>query len=207
MKLLEIQSSVRHENSISRQLSQVFIEAWQVNHSQVEHTLRDVGMNPPSLPTELWTKANYTPPQERTESMKQILAGSEELITELRSPDRIVLGVPMYNFSVPSNFKAYIDNIVRVDRTFTFDPETFTFTGLVTKPKCLLISPRAIQYESDSAMAAMNFCEAYIEAIFRFLGVEEFTTVVVPDQYMPEDIRQQAIEKARRQLLTIAKTW
>lgn len=83
MKLLEVQSSVRQENSISRSLSYEFVQAWQKNHSHAQHQKRDVGANPPAHPTELWTKANYTPPKARTSEMAGVLSHSEQLIEEL----------------------------------------------------------------------------------------------------------------------------
>jgi FMN-dependent NADH-azoreductase len=60
--LLEVQSSVRQHDSISRQLSDIFIEAWRKHHSLIQHLVRDVGMNPPDHITEFWVKANYTSP-------------------------------------------------------------------------------------------------------------------------------------------------
>lgn len=113
MKLLEIQSSVRTSNSISRTLSREFIQIWQNFHPDGQHKQQDVGMNPPAHPTELWTTANYSPPESRTPEMKTALTESEHLIDELLWADRLLLGIPMYNFSVPSTFKAYLDNVVR----------------------------------------------------------------------------------------------
>ena len=65
MKLLEIQSSVRQSGSISRKLSQEFIQTWRTAYSKTQHRKRDVGVNPPAHPTELWTKANYMPKEAR----------------------------------------------------------------------------------------------------------------------------------------------
>jgi FMN-dependent NADH-azoreductase len=130
LKLLEIQSSVRLEKSISRALSREFTEIWHKFHPDATHKQRDVGIEPPPHPTELWTMANYLPPASRTPAMESVLEVSEGLIEELLWADRLVLGVPMYNFSVPSTLKAYLDNIVRIDRTFSFDPQTHTFEGL-----------------------------------------------------------------------------
>ena len=127
MNLLEIQSSVRLEKSISRALSKQFIYDWKTTHPDTQYKLRDVGINPPTHPTELWTTANYTPPEARSSEMVTALADSEQLIEELLWADRLLIGLPMYNFSVPSNFKAYLDNVVRVGRTFTFDSTTFTY--------------------------------------------------------------------------------
>jgi|UPI0005854C65 FMN-dependent NADH-azoreductase len=206
-KLLEVQSSVRQENSISRTLSNQFIQTWKTAHPDVQHLIRDVGIDPPAHPTELWTKANYTAPEARTPEMIAALAHSEQLIAELLGADYLLLGVPMYNFSIPSNLKAYLDNVVRVGRTFAFDKETLTFEGLATGKKALAILPSASDYNPGTPMAQMDFCEPYLRTILDFIGIEEVTVVSVPNQFMPDAIRQQAIETARTKLKTIAATW
>lgn len=206
MKLLEIQSSVRVERSISRALSQEFVQAWQSVNPGVQSRLRDVGINPPDHPTEVWTKANYTAPEERTPQMLAVLANSEQLIEELLWADRLLLGVPMYNLSVPSNFKAYLDNVVRVGRTFAFDREKFTLQGLAVGKKALIITPSAGDYSLDTPMGSMNFCEPYLRAILEFIGINDVLVVSVPNQFMPDE-RQQAINTARSKLMALATAW
>ena len=76
MKLLEIQSSVRQQGSISRLLSQEFIEVWKNRYPQTKHQQRDVGSQPPAHPTELWTKANYISPEQRNPEMIEALRES-----------------------------------------------------------------------------------------------------------------------------------
>lgn len=207
MKLLEVQSSVRLEKSISRALSHEFIQTWQNFHPDVRHKQRDVGINPPAHPTELWTIANYVPPDSRTPEMETALADSEQLIEELLWADRLLLGVPMYNFSVPSTFKVYVDNIVRVNRTFAFDPASFTFEGLAINKKVLVITPSAGNFAPNTPMGSMNFCETYLQSILGFIGIEDITVVAVPNQFMPDEIRQQEVEQARTQLMNLAATW
>lgn len=205
--LLEIQTSVRREGSISRKLSRKFIDEWCSHHPNIKHVIRDVGFNPPAHPTELWTKANYTLPQERTPEMKDVLTPSEELINELLAADYIVLAIPIYNHGVPSNFKAYIDNVVRINRTFTIDRDTFTFHGLAKGKKVLIINPSAANYAHGTPMGAIDFCEPYLRAIFNFIGITEIECVKVPDQFMPEEIRNKVITNASTQLMELAKNW
>ena len=206
-KLLEITASVRQDDSVSRQLSEFFISTWRSYHPNIDRVVRDVGMNPPAIPDDFWVKANYTLPELRTPEMIKSLALSDRLIDELFAADYVVLAVPMYNLSVPTNFKAYIDNIVRVRRTFDVDRDLLTFHGLLTGKKCLLITPSAIDYSPDRAIAAMDFCEPYIRAVFGFIGIKKMECVKVPNQFMPDDIRQQAFEAAKTQLLELAKIW
>jgi FMN-dependent NADH-azoreductase len=207
MNLLEVQSSVRLEKSISRTLSNEFIQLWQHCHPIAQHKQRDVGTHPPAHPTELWTTANYTSPDQHTPEMKTALADSEQLIEELLWADCLVLGVPMYNFSVPSTFKAYLDNIVRVNRTFAFDSTRMTFEGLAIDKKALVITPSAGNFAPESPLGHLNFCETYLRSILNFIGIEDITIVAVPNQFMSDDTRQQAIEQARSTLMNLAKSW
>jgi FMN-dependent NADH-azoreductase len=207
MKLLEIQSSVRVERSISRALSREFIRAWQEINPSAKRQLRDVGTHPPAHPTEIWTKANYTDLKDRTPEMIEVLSDSEQMIEELLWADRLLLGVPMYNLSVPSNFKAYLDNVVRVGRTFAFDREKFTLEGLAINKKALVITPSAGDYALDTPMGRMNFCEPYLRAILEFIGIIDVVVVPVPNQFMPDEIRQQEIDTARSHLMALASAW
>lgn len=207
MKLLEIQSSVRQEGSISRNLSQEFIQAWETAYSKTQHRKRDVGVNPPAHPTELWTKANYMPPEARSPEMSATLADSETLIEELLWADHLLLGVPMYNFNVPSTLKAYLDNIVRINRTFTFDPTTYTFQGLATDKKALIITPSAGNFVVGTQLDKMNFCDTYLRSILGFIGIDDVTVVSVPDQFMSDEIRQREIVTARAKLMNLATEW
>lgn len=207
MNLLEIQSSVRLEKSISRALSNQFIHDWKITHLDTRHKLRDVGINPPAHPTELWTIANYTPPEARSSEMITALADSEQLIEELLWADRLLLGLPMYNFNVPSNFKAYLDNVVRVGRTFAFDSTTFTFAGLTTRKKALVILPSAANYAPSTPLAKIDFCQPYLQAILNFIGINDVTVITVPNQFMPDEVRHKEIETARTKLMNLASIW
>ena len=207
MKLLEIQSSARQQGSISRLLSQEFGEFYQKYYSKLERKQRDVGTNPPAHPTELWTKANYISPEQRTPEMIAALQESQNLIEELFWADRLLLGIPMYNFSVPSTFKAYIDNVVRINQTFTFNRQNYTFQGLVTGKKALIITPSAGKFTPGTALGQMNFCETYLRSLLNFIGIKQIDIVPVPNQFMSNEIRQQEIKTARTKLSNIAANW
>lgn len=206
MNLLEVQSSVRLEKSVSRTLSYNFIQAWQVTHPQAQHQRRDVGSHPPAHPTELWIMANYTSPSERSPAMTTSLEDSEQLIEELLWADRLLLGVPTYNFSVPSTFKMYLDKVVRVNRTFAFDSINHTFTGLATGKKALMITPSAGSFAPGTLLGHLNFCETYVRSILGFIGIEDVTVVAVPNQFIPDE-RQQHIESAHAKLMNLAANW
>ena len=207
MKLLAIQSSARQQGSITRLLSQEFIVIYQQNSPTIELKQRDVGIKPPSQITELWTKANYLDPDRRTPEEIESLKESENLIKELFWTDYLLLGVPMYNFSVPATLKAYIDNIVRINRTFTFNPQSNSFQGLVTGKKALIITSSAGDFRPSTALGKMNFCETYLTSLLNFIGIRDINIVSVPNQFMSNEIRQQSIENARLQLTNLATSW
>lgn len=207
MKLLEIQASARRNGSISRLLSQEFSEIWQKYYPTIEHRKRDVGFEPPNHIDELWTKANYLAPEERTSAMTAVLNESETLIAELFWADYLLFGIPMYNFSVPATFKAYIDNIVRINRTFTFDSQTYSFAGLVTGKKALIITSSAGDFTPGTTLGKMNYCETYLQSLLNFIGIRDINIVSIPNQFMSNEIRKEAIESAREKLKSIAKIW
>jgi FMN-dependent NADH-azoreductase len=207
MKLLEIQSSVRQEGSISRRLSQTLISAIAQREPSLQVQTLDVGTQPPNHPTELWTTANYLDPNDRTPAMNAALAESENLIEQLRWADRILLGVPMYNFSVPSTLKAYLDNIVRINRTFTFDRATFAFEGLVTGKKALIITPSAGNFVMGTPLGGMNFCDSYLRSVLGFIGITNVAVVPVPSQFADDELRQREIATAEAKLMEWATNW
>jgi FMN-dependent NADH-azoreductase len=207
MKLLEIQSSVREEGSISRSLSEEFIKTWQNAHYGIRHHKRDIGLNPPDHPNELWTKANYTSPEERSPEMISVLTISEYLIDELLWADYLVLGVPMYNLGVPSTLKAYLDNIIRINRTFTFDPTNYTFQGLAKGKKALIITPSAGDFVVGTPFESMNFCDTYLRSVLGFIGIEDVTVIAIPNQFLSDEIRQYEIAIAKAKLMSLAAKW
>ncbi|MBW4521027.1 MAG: NAD(P)H-dependent oxidoreductase [Scytolyngbya sp. HA4215-MV1] len=206
MNLLEIQSSVRQEGSVSRTLASKFIYHWQSHHPETHYHLRDVGQNVPTLITADWVAANVTPDEQKTDDQKAILAESEMLIAELLEADRIVLGVPMYNFGIPAHLKAYFDNVIRVGRTVDYNRDTASFSGLLTEKKALIISSRAGSYAPGTTAGAMDFCVPYLQFILNFLGIQDVEYVEVPYQGMGGEMQQQATETAIARLMELAKT-
>ncbi|MDX2216506.1 MAG: NAD(P)H-dependent oxidoreductase [Oculatellaceae cyanobacterium bins.114] len=207
MQLLEIQSSVRQERSVSRDLVSKFIYQWRSYHPEAQYQLRDIGQQPPALITANWVAANLTPAPEQTEETKTVLSESDALIAELFAADRIVLGVPMYNFGIPAQLKAYFDNIIRVGRTVEFNRETATFNGLLIGKKALIVSSRAGSYALGTPAGAMDFCVPYLQFILNFLGIQDVEYVEVPYQGMGDKMQQPATETAIARLMELAKTW
>ncbi|MBD2079892.1 NAD(P)H-dependent oxidoreductase [Leptolyngbya sp. FACHB-17] len=207
MQLLEIQSSVRQDRSASRTLASKFIYQWRSLHPNAQYQLRDIGQQTPALITSDWVIANLTPSENQTDETKALLVESDTLIAELFNSDRIVLGVPMYNFGIPAHLKAYFDNVIRVGCTVLYNRDTTTFNGLLTGKKALIISSRAGSYAAGTPAGEMDFCARYLQFILNFLGIQDVEYVEVPYQGMGGEMQQQATETAITRLIELAKTW
>lgn len=170
--ILRIDSSSRVEGSHSRELADYFQTAWLKKNPDDRVIVRDVVKNPVPHIADLTIAGFYTPPEQQTETMKKAIALSDELIEELQSADVLLLSVPMYNFSVPSALKAWIDQIVRIGQTFAYDGTNFT--GLVTVKRAYVICAYgASGYTDGGAFSAFNFLEPYLKGLLSFLGIDE----------------------------------
>ncbi|MCI0996134.1 FMN-dependent NADH-azoreductase, partial [Pseudomonas corrugata] len=98
--LLHIDASARSERSLSRKLSQAFVEAWRERDANTQVITRDIGRNPPPFVTEAWIAAVFTPEEQMTPQKREEIRLSDELIDELDRADVIVIGTPMYNYGM-----------------------------------------------------------------------------------------------------------
>ncbi len=202
--ILQIDASPRAERSLSRSLAQDFITAWKTAHPSDTVTYRDLGRYPVPHVDESWIAAAFTPPEEHPAELAGALEISDQLIDELFAANRYVFGIPMYNLNVPSAFKAYIDQIVRVHRTFAFD--THGIKGLIEGKKLLVITTRSSDFRPGTPLAAYDFQEPYLRAIFGFIGITDITFVNVQGTNT-EGGRAQALAEARAALHQAVANW
>lgn len=200
--ILHLDSSPRGSRSISRTLTKEFVNSWLQIHPHDRVTYRDVGKYPVPPIDEAWIAASFNKGESLTPELANALDISNELIDELLIADRYVFGVPMYNFSVPANFKAYIDQIVRVNRTFTPD-----WQGLVTNKKMLIITSRGGSYGSETDSASLDFQEPYLRAVFEFIGITDITFIHAENLTMGDDARQRSLTTARTAIQSLIPTW
>src|SRR5471032_2493169 len=118
--VLYINSSVRNSGSLSRQQSAAFIAKWQAAHPSDTIVTRDLTTNPVPHLTEQMMGAFFTPAEARNADQAHTIKISDTLVDELIAADVVVIAAPMYNFSVPSTLKAWIDHVARVGRTFKY---------------------------------------------------------------------------------------
>jgi FMN-dependent NADH-azoreductase len=210
--LLHLDASPRGARSVSRQLTRDFALAWKQAHPGGQIIYRDLGRNPVPLVTETFIAAVYTPPGARSPELRAAVATSDQLISELETATEYLFGVPMYNFSVPAGFKAYIDQIVVPGRTFTID-ESGCKKGLLHGKKATVITSSGWLYRNGSPLAACNYQEPWIRMILALIGVTSVDFVVADglaeidrgkrdrEQYL-RPIREEVQRKAGRRLAT-----
>jgi len=174
-RLLHLDASSRVQGSFSRQLTQRFVSQWQQAHANHEIIYRDVGTSVIPHINETWVSAYECEPEQRTPVMRAEIALSDTLIDELMAADCYVFGIPMYNLTVPSSFKAYIDQIVRRDRTLQIvdgKPQ-----GQLQGKKLLVITTRKFNYRLGSGREERDFLEPYLNAIFSILGLTDINYI------------------------------
>jgi FMN-dependent NADH-azoreductase len=165
MKILKINSSAQKSNSISRNMVEQVVTKLKDKYSDIEIQERDVAYsNLPYINQDfveaMFYKGNLSKEQ------KEVLQSSDMLIDELISSDMIVLGAPIYNFSIPSSLKSYFDLVSRPGRTFNFDSMGRS-TGLMKdKMAIIVISSGGTQIDSKD-----DFTKGYLKKIFDFIGI------------------------------------
>lgn len=168
-RILHINASARTEGSVSRDLSERLTR--HLAGEQGEIIRRDLAQTPPALLDEAWVGANFTPPEARTDVQNQTLVGSDALVDELQLADHIVLGVPVYNFSVPAALKAWIDQVARVRRTFVYT-EDGPRGLLENKTAWLVVASGGTPVDSD-----IDFATPYLRHVLGFMGITDVRVI------------------------------
>ncbi|MEO0763462.1 MAG: NAD(P)H-dependent oxidoreductase [Pseudomonadota bacterium] len=174
--ILRIDASPRRARSLTRHLADDFIAAWRSRRPDDRVIDRDVGLSPPPSLTEDWIAAAFTPAGERTEEQRALLALSDALVDELSAADLIVMAVPMHNYGMPSALKAWIDHVIRIDRTFTFDLARGDWPlepVLGGKTLVLLTASGEFGFAPGGLRADWNHLDTHIRTVSHYLGVAE----------------------------------
>ncbi|MBD2771649.1 FMN-dependent NADH-azoreductase [Iningainema tapete] len=191
--------------SVTRMLTQEFVTAWKATHFDGTVTYRDLGHHPVPPVDEQWIAAAYTPSEQRTPELVSALQTSDKLVDEFLMADVCVFGIPMYNFSVPSTFKAYIDQIVRVGRTFAIDANGFR--GLASGRQIIVITARGGNFRPGTLFAAYDHQEPYLRTVFEFMGITDIRFIHA-DRLNPitndETTQTQSIAEARAAIKEVA---
>lgn len=175
--LLVVHSSGRITRSITRHLAARFMAQWRIRHPDTALIEREVGVTPPPTVNEAWIAAAYGASPDAP--APDPLAWSETFINELFQADVIVLGAPIYNFGMPAQLKAWFDQIVRVGRTFSFDPEAAEPYQplLAPKPVVILTSAGDGALHPGGKLSHLNHLEPHLQTLFGFIGLTDLTFI------------------------------
>ena len=202
--LLLLYISPRADRSISRKLGREYHGVWCEKHPDAPVIIREIGANPPSAVSEAWIAGVHTPRDQHTVAMREAVEGSDVLIEELLTATEIVIATPIYNFNIPAALKLWIDQVVRVGRTFSVDPNGAK--GLLDGKAVKVLISSGGDLRPGTPGEAMNFAEPYLRAIFRFLGIERVTFVYAANQAGAETDRSAAIADALLNAHTLAQS-
>lgn len=207
MKLLHVDASPKGEKSNSRMLSRYFVSQLQQHIPAVDITYLDLAETPIDHVTGEFVKATYTPEEDRTPAMRAVLAPSDALCEQLLNADALLFAMPMYNWSMPSVFKAYIDTIIRTNLTYTFGAEG-NIIGKLTRQKTLFLTTRGTDSSPGSPFAGMDALTPALRAAFKFIGVEHPDFVnAEPMEFVNQAARARGIARAKAELETLALQW
>lgn len=202
-KILHIDSSPRSSRSLTRRLTQAFITEWCTRHLNTEITYRDLNLQPPTPVSEPWIAAAFTKANQRTDQMQEHLHESDILLNELIAADLLVIGVPMYNFTVPALFKAWIDQVVRIERSFLLEPEDSQQPYkplLADKPAFFVVASGDAGYEPGGTYAALNHVEPYLRTVFPFIGINNLHFIYVGNDEFGGEQLQQSLTAAQEKI-------
>ena len=203
MKTLLIVNSSPRKNSVSRALAKEFAGQWQTANPGGRIVERDLAHGPMPYLSEPWIEAAYTPEPARSAAQRELLALSDSLIDEVLTADVMVLAVPMHNFSVPAAFKAWIDQIARAGKTFSYGDQGPK--GLIPSgKKVIAILSRGGVYAGEGSPAAIDFQVSYLRQILGFVGLTDVSFVHADRQGMGGEAAQRSAENAMRQVDVLA---
>lgn len=204
MKLLHIDSSILADNSVSRQLTRQIVAEWTAHHpgTTVDHL--DLAVNTPShlsadaLGFRLGADAELSDVQRRENEL------SEALVSQFLAADVIVVGAPLYNFSIPSQLKAWIDRVAQVGRTFKYTEKGPV--GLATGKTVIVASSRGGVYSTSEQGRALEHQESYLQTVFGFFGITDVRFVRAEGVAMGDAAKAAALESARGDIAAQAGT-
>jgi len=204
MKLLHVDSSILGAQSVSRQLTAEVVAQWQVSHPGTTLEYLDLALTPPghfgadSLGIKFGKQAEPTEAQRRENEV------SEQLVSQFLAADVIVVGAPLYNFTIPTQLKAWIDRLAQAGRTFKYTDKGAV--GLATGKTVIVASSRGGIYSISEGGQALEHQESYLKVIFGFFGITDVRFVRAEGVAMGEAPKAAALISARAEIETATAT-
>ena len=203
MKLLHIDSSILAANSVSRQLTGQIVAQWQASHPGTTVDYLDLATAAPShLSVDSLGFRMPAGAAEQSDVQKRENAISEALVIQFLVADVIVVGAPLYNFSIPSQLKAWIDRVAQVGRTFKYTDKGPM--GLAGGKTVIVASTRGGVYSTSEGGRAMEHQESYLQTVFGFFGITDVRFVRAEGVAMGDAAKAQALASAAVEIRAVA---
>jgi FMN-dependent NADH-azoreductase len=194
--LLHIDSSPMLETSVTRRLTVHFVRRWREHVPGGRIIRRDLGHAPPPHPDALTLESAALPASARDERQQAAAAHADELLEELEAADVVLIGAPMYNFSVPSSLKAWFDLVSRPGRTFRYGPNGHE--GLLKDKTIVAVTARGGFYQQALAGSeSEDLQEALFRSFFGFMGLADVRFVHAEGQGIDPGTAQTHEQRAR----------
>lgn len=201
MQLLHIDSSVLGTNSVSRQLTADIVAQWKKSHPQTTVDYLDLAISAPSHLSVDSLGFRMPPGVDLSDVQVRENAVSEAMVSQFLAADVIVVGAPLYNFSVPSQLKAWIDRVAQVGRTFKYTEKGPQ--GLAGCKTVIVASTRGGVYSTSEGGRAMEHQESYLQTVFGFFGITDVRFVRAEGLAMGESPKAQAIASAQSDIKSL----
>ena len=172
--LLRIDASPRGDLSISKTLGNKFTDEWQKQRAGSQVVVHDATHEKLPFVDVPWMGGAYTPADKRTPEQSAAIKVSDDLVDELLACDELLITTPMYNFSIPAALKAWIDHIVRANRTFS----PADGKGLVTGKKAWIILASGYEYTEGAPYASANMASTYLKQVLGFIGITDVQVIL-----------------------------
>ncbi|RZS79795.1 FMN-dependent NADH-azoreductase [Phyllobacterium myrsinacearum] len=171
-RLLVVETSPRGDSSISRNLTRRFVTKWQAAHPGGQVVTRDLMKTDMPFVNAPWLHAYFTPPEQHSAEMKEVLRLSDELVAELLATDHLVIATPVYNYNIPAALKAWVDHIVRKGATLGMDGK-----GLVSGKRATVLMASGGVYTEGSPIRDRDIATQYLRLILNIVGITEVTFI------------------------------
>lgn len=195
--------SIEAYNSISKKMAAAFMAEWHQKHPLDKVIYRNLSDSPPPFITQDWIAAVFTASEDLSYAQKDLLAVSDQLISELSQADFLLISCPMYNYGMPAILKAWFDQIIRIHKTFSFDLARgdFPLAPIMSgKTLILLTSCGEFGFDTGGIRSNANHLTPHIKLLSKYLGVETFHAISTEYQEFADHRHQQSSKQAHKKI-------
>jgi len=198
-KVLVLKSSILGGNSASNTLIDQFLDTLQAEGASLATTVRDFAVDPIPQWDQDRLAALMTPADQRDSAQQAAVALADQLIDEVQQADLLVIGAPMYNFTVPTSLKSWVDHVARAGVTFRYTAEGPQ--GLLTGKRVVVVATMGGRHEPGET----DHLRPYLKTVLNFLGLDQIDFVAAGGLNLGEEPRAQALRQASERLVVLAQ--